>query len=325
MMRAVVGDGVGNAFVTERQIPTPREDEVLMKVSAVGVNRADLLQIVGRYPPPKGTTDVLGLEAAGRLQNGELVSALLTGGGFAEYVAVPKSAILRFPHPAPNSLSSSQLAAIPEAFLAAYHIIFQKGALSENETVLINAAGSGVGTCAIQLAATIPNVKIIACAGSDAKLEVCKNLGAHHTINYHSQGISDTAMKATDGRGVDLVLDCVGATQFKEIARSLSHGGRWVMYGLLSGPKSPEISLAGIVSKHLTVTGTTMRSRSLQDRANIVSSFLEQFGDQVGEQGSLKPVIHKVFRGLDSAPEAFEYMRNNRNTGKLIVSLEQHS
>lgn len=319
MMKAVVGDGKGGIAVVERPIPKPKDGELLLKVAAVGVNRADVMQVKGSYPPPPGTTDILGLEASGYLNNGEPATALLTGGAFAEYVAIPKESILHFPKPVFDRFTFTELAGIPEAFLAAYHTMFQMGRLSQNETVLINAAASGVGTSAIQLASTIPNVTIIACSSNIQKLEHCLASGAHHTINYNTESISKVVSDVSKGVGVHVLLDCVGARQFKENARSLRQDGRWIMYGLLSGARSPDISLAGIIIKRLTIMGTTMRSRPAEYRAAMIRSFIERFGDQFCTGGALHPVIHKEFQGLEAAGEAFKLLESNQSLGKLIV------
>lgn len=318
-MTAIVADGSGGIQVTTRPIPIPNVDEYLIKIAAFGINRADVMQVDGKYPPPPGTTDILGLEAAGHLESGELVGALLKGGGYAEYAVVPKNAVLKFSQEVTHRFSIAQLAGLPEAFLAAYHVMFQVGKLAENESVLINAAGSGVGTSAIQLAATVPTVRIIACAGSDDKLAVCKQLGAHHVINYKHERISDAVKAATNGMGVNLVLDCVAAAQFKENERSLAQEGRWVIYGALSGVKSPDIGLGGILFKRLSITGTTMRSRTTEFRGEMVANFMHRFGRFFSEPGSLHPIVHKEFAGLEACGEALEYMRSNENIGKLIV------
>lgn len=320
-MRAVVPDGNGNAVVTEMPIPSPAPDEVLLKVSAVGVNRADVLQIAGKYAPPPNTTPVLGLEASGYLCDGRRVTALLTGGGFAEYVTVPRSTILPLPPRIMDVYSMSQLAAIPEAFIAAYHVLFDVGKLQPGYTVLINAAASGVGVSALQLAAAVPNVTVIACAGSEYKLDACRELGAHHVINYRTQSMAQAVSSITGGEGIHLAIDCVGACQFREIERSLRKDARWVMYGLLSGAKHESIGLAGIVSKHLTLIGTTLRGRSLAQRGRIVRDFAERFGDQFGRDGSLRPVIHAEYEGLHTAPDAFRDLQNNENIGKLVLTI----
>eukprot|EP00177_Eucheuma_denticulatum_P004709 GFKZ01008553.1.p2 GENE.GFKZ01008553.1~~GFKZ01008553.1.p2 ORF type:complete len:371 (-),score=35.34 GFKZ01008553.1:1164-2276(-) len=321
MMRAIVPNGQGGLNLIERPIPVPQPDQVLVRVSAVGVNRADLLQVAGKYPPPPGTTDILGLEAAGHLESGEPVAALLTGGGFAEYAVAPKSAILQLPPHVTSSLSSVQIAAIPEAYLAAYHVLFQKGQFSENQTVLITAAASGVGSSAIQLAKTVPNASVIASASTQEKIDFCRGLGADHVVNYTQHSISEAVKDFTKGAGVDLVLDCVGAAQFKELERSLKTDGQWVIYGLLSGAKGPEVGLAGIVGRRLTVCGTTLRSRSEEYRGELVRTFSERYGPSFANGGPLRTVVDQTFDGLESTEKAFQYVRDNKAMGKVVVEL----
>lgn len=321
-MRAVVPDGNGGISVAHRPTPVPKEDEVLIKVAAAGVNRADLLQTAGKYPPPPGTTDILGLEVAGYLESGEPVAALLTGGGFAEYAVAPKDAILKFPAHVTSALTLVQLATIPEAFLAAYHILFQKGLFAENQSVLINAAASGVGCSAIQLAKTVENTSVFASASTQEKLEFCRSLGADNVINYTEQSISEVVKETTNGFGVDLALDCVGAEQFKEIERSVKTDGRWVIYGLLSGAKGPQLGLAGIVSKRLTMCGTTIRSRPKDYRGELVQTFSQRFGGAFGDGGQLRTVVDQVFQGLESTKEAFKYVKDNRTMGKVVVQVQ---
>lgn len=320
-MRAIIPNGQGGLTLTDRPTPVPQPDEALIRVSAVGVNRADLLQIAGKYPPPPGTTDIIGLEAAGHLESGEPVAALLTGGGFAEYAVTPKSAILKLPPRVTTSLTSVQMAAIPEAYLAAYHILFQKGQFSENQTVLITAAASGVGSSAIQLAKTVPKASVIASASTQSKIDFCRSLGADHVINYTQHSISEKVQDFTQGAGVDLVLDCVGAAQFRELQRSLKTDGQWVIYGLLSGAKGPDVGLAGIVARRLTVCGTTLRSRSKEYRGELVRTFSELHGPSFADGGPLRAVVDQVFDGLESTEKAFQYVRDNKAMGKVIVKV----
>lgn len=321
IMRAVVSNGKGDVFIEERPIPVPSSNEQLVKVQAIGVNRADLMQMYGKYPPPPGASDVLGLELSGTLECGKPVAAFVSSGAYAEYAAVPKSSILSLSPDVSESLTPVELAAIPEAFVAAYHFLFQKGELSENQTVLINAAASGVGTSAIQLAKTVPNATVIATASTQKKLDFCANLGANHTINYSKDSISEKVQEATKGAGVDLILDCVGANQYMENVRSLKMDGKWVMYGLLSGPKCPDIGLAGIVMKRLTIMGTTLRSRTPEYRGALVREFSDRFGQSFRRTGSLQPIVHRVFHKLESTEEALKYLQSNRNIGKLVIEL----
>lgn len=338
LMRAVQPDGAGSVSVVEVPIPAPSTNARLMKVCAVGVNRADLLQIAGKYPAPKGATATLGLEAAGFLDDGRRATALLTHGAFAEYCLVPRDALLYLNDAAMRGYTMAQLAAIPEAFVAAFHIMFDVGRLQLGQSVLLNAAASGVGVAAIQLAATLPDVTVIASVRSDAKLDLLQRRlsssataaaagSSLHLFNCETHPISDVVAQVTDGRGVHLALDCVGPAQFKHIERALARNGIWVMYGLLSGAKGDRVGLAGIVSKHLSVRGTTLRSRSADDRAGIISRFVDRFGhcfggiDSSSGTASLQPVIHTEMSGLESAADAFKMLENNENVGKIVVTL----
>lgn len=321
-MQAVIADGSGRVRVVTRPRPVPKRGEVLVRVAAAAVNRADLLQAQGKYPPPAGASDVLGLEVAGYLQDDTPVCALLTHGAFAEYAAVPQSAILPFPADVAAAMPLTHLAAIPEAFLAAHHILFQIGNFAPGETVLVHAAASGVGTSVIQLAATVPGSKIIASASTIEKLKFCRTLGAHALVNYTQESLVDAAHKLTNGHGVDLVLDCVGASMFKENVRALRTDGRWVMYGLLSGAKSPELGLAGIVSKRLALTGTTLRSRDSEYRAALIKTFVSRFGKEFTADGSLHVVVDKIYPGLSSVQTALDYMKSNASIGKLVIDVE---
>lgn len=338
LMRAVQPDGAGSVSVVEVPIPAPSANAHLMKVCAVGLNRADLLQIAGKYPAPKGATATLGLEAAGFLDDGRRATALLTHGAFADYCVVPRDALLHLNDATMHAYTMAQLAAIPEAFVAAYHIMFDVGHLQQGQSVLLNAAASGVGVAAIQLAATVPDVTVIASVRSDAKLELLQRrlsssasaaaVGNNsHLFNCETHPISDVVAQVTGGRGVHLALDCVGPAQFKHIERALARNGTWVMYGLLSGAKGDRVGLAGIVSKHLSVRGTTLRSRNADDRAGIISRFIDHFGncfdgtDSGHGAASLQPVIHTEIRGLESAADAFKMLENNENVGKIVVTL----
>lgn len=338
LMRAVQPDGAGSVSIVEVPVPPPPENAHLMKVCAVGVNRADLLQIAGKYPPPRGATATLGLEAAGFLDDGRRATALLTHGAFADYCVVQRDALLHLNAATMHAYTMAQLAAIPEAFVAAYHIMFDVGDLQPGQSVLLNAAASGVGVAAIQLAATLPDVTVIASVRSDDKLDLLQRrlsssataagAGSNlHLFNCETHPISDVVAQVTGGRGVHLALDCVGPAQFKPIERALARNGTWVIYGLLSGAKGDRVGLAGIVSKHLSLRGTTLRSRSSDDRAEIISRFVDRFGhcfsgsDSSSGAASLMPIIHTEICGLESAADAFKMLANNENVGKIVVTL----
>lgn len=321
-MRAIL-PVAGRALVREVPKPTPRDGHLVMRVIAASLNRADLLQLSGNYSPPKGVTDVLGLEAAGLLPDGTLAGALVSGGALADYVSVPNGNILQIP-----SLDPVKLAAVPEAFLVAHHLLFQLGNFSSGQCVLINASGSGIGTAAIQLARTIPNTRIIASARGEAKREMAKRLGAEIVVDptLSPRETSSVVAKVTDGKGVDLILDCVGAEAFRENARSVRTDGTWVLYGLLSGSKSSELTLAPLLGRRIKLIGTTLRSRSDPFKASLISEFSVLHGKHFSsnDEAALKPIISRVYEGLESTEEALEQMRNNENVGKIVIRLDHY-
>lgn len=317
-MRAVVADGSGGAKLVVRPTPTPLEHELLLRVEAASVNRADLMQLSGNYPPPPDATDILGLEAVGLLPDGTRVAALLVAGGLAEYVIVPRNSIFKLPTQLPPVMQ----AAIPEAFVAAYHVLFECGAFAPGQTVLVHAAASGVGTALIQLARTVPDAVVVATAGSSDKLAMCTSLGAHHVVNYREASFADMSMVATAGRGVDLVLDCVGVSHFNENIRALRPEGRWVLYGLLSGARSPQLGLAGLLKKRLTIIATTLRGRDPTQRAAIVNGFASRFAHEFGPGRKLKPIIDRQFDGIETVPEALRYLQSNKTIGTLVVRFD---
>lgn len=343
MMRAVVSDGAGNAVVTERPIPTAGPFEQLVRVRAASLNRADLLQAAGKYMPPPGVTDILGLEMSGTLVCDERVSvtALLYGGAMAEYAVIPHHAIVSLPPATATArLTHTQRAAIPEAFVAAHHTLFDVARVQDGDTVIVNAAASGVGTAALQLLRHCrPRSRVIATTRSPAKREAVRLLGAHHVLHpddtdgliaavraesaSESATVTGAVAVAGTGRrdGADVVLDCAGAAQFRTLAAALRVEGRWVMYGLLSGARSPSLSLAPIVAKRLTLRGVTLRAQTPQQRARAIDSFVSRAGDAFAHRDGLKPVIHTQFEGLDAVGDAFRVMRENENIGKIVLNI----
>lgn len=320
-MRAILADGCGGIMETEQAVPEPKPDEHLLRVRAVGLNRADLLQIAGKYPPPEGTTNILGLEAAGYIQStGQPATSLLTGGALAEYTTVPKSAVIPLPSQVLQNFSMSSLAAIPEAFLTAYHTLFQLADLQPGETVLINAAGSGVGTAAIQLARRIPHVHVIATARTPAKLHLCSRLGAQ-TVVSADEALAARVAEVTNGLGTHVVLDCVGAHQFRDICHSVRMDARWVLYGLLSGGRHAGVSLSPIVIKRIRLMGTSLRGRSPCHRADMIQAFADRFASAFAEEDGLRPVIHAEFSGLGCVQSALDVMRRGENFGKVVVTV----
>lgn len=299
-------------------------DEVLIDVKASAVNRADLSQARGNYPPPPGVTDILGLEASGLIaatgaevenwRAGDRVCCLLPGGGYAQQVAAPVGMLLKLP----EDWTFEQGAAIPEAWLTAYVNLFREGRLQEGETVLMHAGGSGVGTAAIQLARKA-GATVFITAGTEEKLNTARELGASLAINYKEADFAEEIMSFTVGQGVDLVVDPVGATHVGRDLAILREGGRLIVLGLLSGVQA-EINLAHILGKSLHIIGSRLRPRSVDEKIAITQEFANRFWP-LFESGELAPVIDRVFP-LPQANEAHEYVRQDRNTGKVILSLQ---
>lgn len=322
-MRAVVFDQPGAPDVLrvgEAPDPQPAEGELLVKVHATAVNRADLLQRRGAYPPPSGASPILGLELAGEVERpagqwraGDRVMAVVTGGGYAELAAVPAGVAL----PVPAGLSYEQAAAIPEAFLTAYLNLFTLGRLAADEAVLIHAGASGVGTAAIQLARAA-GARVLVTAGSDAKLALCSELGAEVAINYRREAFQERVREATGGRGVDLVLDFVGAPYWEPNLAALATGGRLMLIGFLGGSRG-QIDLGPILTKSLTVAGTTLRRTPLAQKIALARAFAD-FALPRFERGELRPVIDHVYP-LAQAAAAHSALEANQSAGKVVLQV----
>jgi tumor protein p53-inducible protein 3 len=296
---------------------------VEIDVAACALNRADLLQRRGAYPPPTGASDILGLECAGvvravlgdvgALRVGDRVMALLAGGGYAARAVVAHGQVLRIP----NGLSFTQAAAVPEAFLTASEALFSTGELAPGQWVLIHAAAGGVGSAAIQLARSI-GAHVAACVGSSEKAAWVGSLGAELVINYREQDFEALCLDATDGRGVDVVLDFVGATYAERHQRCLAEAGRWVVLGMLGGSEA-KLDLARVLRRRLRVAGLVMRSRSPGDKRAIVERFRQRFLDGF-ERGLFSPQIDRVYP-LSEVRAAHERMERNENLGKIVLSV----
>jgi putative PIG3 family NAD(P)H quinone oxidoreductase len=301
--------------------PVPREDDLLVRVRAAGVNRADLLQRQGRYPPPPGASPILGLELAGEIEAaagswrvGDRVMAVVSGGAYAQRAVVPSQVAMRIP----DGLIFEQAAAIPEAFLTAYLNLFTLGGLTAGETVLIHAGASGVGTAAVQLVKAA-GARAVVTAGTDEKCAFCRDLGADLAINYKTDSFPERVQAFTDGAGVDLALDFIGAPYWSANTACLRRGGRLMLIGFLGGA-SGDINLSAIMTKNLTVTGTTLRATPLDQKARLVSEF-EAFARARFLSGELRPIIDRVY-ALQDAAEAHRRMADNANLGKLILHVE---
>ena len=297
--------------------------EVLVQVGATAVNRADLLQARGGYPPPAGASEILGLEMAGTIvavgedvsgwRVGQRVCALLPGGGYAEWVTVPAGMLM----PLPDGWSWAAGAAVPEVWFTAFVNLFQEGNLQPGERVLIHAGASGVGTAAIQLA-RVSGAEALVTAGAAHKLHVCRELGATVAINYKEEDFQEVVMAATNNEGVDLILDPVGGPYLARNLALLRRFGRLVSIGLLGGPMG-EFNMALLLRNRLRVIGSTLRSRPIVEKINITRQFEERFWPLL-RAGQLKPILDKTF-AIEEAQAAHAYVAQNRNIGKVILAV----
>jgi putative PIG3 family NAD(P)H quinone oxidoreductase len=304
--------------------PVPGPGEIAIDIHASALNRADLLQRRGLYPPPPGTTDILGMECAGVVSAlgpgcvgtfalGERAMALLGGGGYAERVVVPEALAMKVP----SVLSFEQAAAIPEAFLTAREALLVAGRLAARETVLIHAAAGGVGSAAVQLARSL-GARVFATAGGEAKCDWVRALGADLVIDYKSRDFAAVIAQESGGRGVDVILDFVGAAYAEQHAACLAQQGRHVLLGLLGGAQM-SLNLGRLMNKRQTLVGITMRGRSVLEKIELSRAFshatLPLFGD-----GRLKPLLDSVF-SLKDVARAHERMEANLNLGKIVLQV----
>ncbi|WP_026074144.1 NAD(P)H-quinone oxidoreductase [Brevibacillus massiliensis] len=322
-MKAVLVDQESKRlYIGEWEEPAISADDLLVKVEATALNRADLAQRRGSYPPPPGASPILGLEMAGVVeqvganvsgwQPGDRVFALLPGGGYAERVSVPAAMAMRIP----EGMSFEQAAAIPEVFLTAYLNLFLLGGLKSGETVLIHAGASGVGTAAIQLAREAGATSIVT-AGSEEKRAACLQLGASLAIDYKRGPFAPLVREATEGKGVNLILDLVGASHLEQNVESLALEGSLILIGLVGGSKVENFHLSTVLMRRLRIIGSTLRSLPLARKIELTEQFsafaLPRFTD-----GRLKPIIDSVWE-MAEVNEAHQYMEKNQNIGKIIL------
>ena len=303
-------------------VPEAGQGEILIKVSAAGVNRPDVAQRLGTYPVPPGASPIPGLEVSGevvacgdgatKFSAGDQVCALVNGGGYAEYVAVPDGQCL----PIPDGLSNIEAAALPETFFTVWTNVFERGALKSGESFLVHGGSSGIGTTAIQLAKS-RGATVYATAGSAEKCRACEDLGADLAVNYRQEDFVEVLRKATDGRGVDVILDMVGGDYVPRNAELAALYGRIVIIATLRG-KSSEISLIPILMKCLVVTGSVLRPRTDAEKAAIAASLLEHAWPLI-EAGTVKPVIHSTF-SLEDVAKAHELMESSKHIGKIVLT-----
>ena len=307
----------------ERPIPEPADGEVLVKVAAAGVNRPDIFQRRGRYPPPPGVTDIPGLEIAGTIERigphvhgfgvGDAVCALVAGGGYAAFCTAPAPQCL----PIPRGLDLTTAAAIPETFFTVWHNVFERGRLQAGESLLVHGGSSGIGTTAIQLAHA-RGARVFTTAGSAEKCAACQRLGAERAIDYRTEDFVAVVKQATEGRGVDVILDMIGGEYFARNIDALALEGRLVEIATLAGVKA-EVNIQTIMQRRLTVTGSTLRARPIADKGVIAASVRTQVWPLL-ESGIVKPIIFKTFPLRDAAA-AHALMESSQHIGKIVLTI----
>ncbi|QJE01340.1 NAD(P)H-quinone oxidoreductase [Massilia forsythiae] len=327
-MRAIEITHPGPADVLqacERPLPVLKPGEVLIRVIAAGVNRPDVFQRLGQYPVPPGASDLPGLEVAGEIVDGELgdsgfargdlVCALVQGGGYAEYCAAPLAQCL----PVPEGLSPLEAASLPETFFTVWSNVFQRAGLKDDETLLVQGGSSGIGVTAIQLARALGH-RVFATAGSREKCEACEALGAERAINYKDEDFTAVVKELTGGKGVDVVLDMVGGDYVAREIACLADDGRIVVIALLGGAKA-EVDLGQVLRRRLTLTGSTLRPRPVAFKARVAAELRAQVWPLFAA-GKIKPVIHRVFP-LEQAAAAHALMESSAHVGKIMLSVAE--
>jgi len=327
-MKAIVISRPGGPEVLqleERPKPLITPNEVLVKVAAAGINRPDVYQRKGNYPPPKGAPqDIPGLEIAGTITDigasvirwkiGDKVCALVMGGGYAEYCSVPEGQCL----PVPSNLSFVEAASLPETFFTVWSNVFDRAQLKPAESLLVHGGSSGIGVAAIQMAAALGS-KVYVTAGSDEKCKFCESLGAAKAINYKTDNFPEAIKQLTNGIGVDVILDMIGGDYTPGNIASLAEEGRLVLINAMNG-KDVDIDLAQVMRKRLIITGSMLRSREIEFKSAIARK-LEKHIWPLIESGKIKPIIHAVFPAIE-ASKAHELMESSEHVGKIVLSFE---
>ena len=325
MMKAIVApqpDGAEELALVERPVPRVGPGEVLIKVAAAGVNRPDILQRRGLYPPPPGAPDILGLELSGEIVEagpgaepfiGQQVCALVAGGGYAEYCAAPAGTCL----PVPDALTMVEAAAIPETLFTVWVNLFERGFAADGDWVLVHGGTSGIGTMAISLGRVF-GLKVIVTCGSDAKCAAAMDVGAEAAINYREQDFVEVVRRLTDGQGVAAVLDMVGGDYLPRNLRALADDGRHVSIAFQRGAKA-ELSIPDIMRRRLMLTGSTLRPRSVEFKTMVADEIAKTVWPYV-EGGRLKPVIDRTFAFGDAA-EAHARMEAGEHVGKIVLEV----
>ncbi|UOF00123.1 NAD(P)H-quinone oxidoreductase [Bdellovibrio reynosensis] len=311
--------------IVERPRPEPGPKEVVIEVHAAGVNRPDCAQRQGTYPPPPGASDILGLEVSGRIvaigkevkrwKVGDFICALVNGGGYAEYVAVPEGQCL----PIPDDMDLVQAAALPETFFTVWTNVFESAGLKNGESILIHGGSGGIGTTAIQLAHAF-GAKVFTTVGKEESVAQCKELGANVVIEYKKEDFVTVIKDQTAGKGVDVILDMVGGEYFRRNLTCLSLKGRLVQIATIQGA-AVELDLRVMMAKRLTLMGSTLRPRSSEEKTKIADSLLQRVWPLLND-GRLQPVIYKTFP-LSQVKEAHELMESSAHTGKIVLLVKK--
>jgi putative PIG3 family NAD(P)H quinone oxidoreductase len=304
-----------------RPLPVAGAGEVLVRVAAAGVNRPDIMQRQGMYSPPPGVSDIPGLEIAGtvvavgpevsRWNVGDTVCALVAGGGYAEYCAAPAPQCLPFP----KGLDAVAAAALPETFFTVWANVFGRARLEPGETLLVHGGSSGIGTAAIQIASRL-GARVMVTAGSAEKCTACEDLGAERAVNYRDEDFVDAAKAFSGGHGVNVILDMVGGDYVARNIAALAHGGRIASIAFLQGSKV-EVDLMPLLMKHLTITASTLRPQTIEQKGEIANALEERIWPLI-EAGDIKPVIDTIFPLADAA-EAHRLMESSRHIGKIML------
>ena len=307
----------------ERPMPTLKAGEVLIKVHAAGVNRPDVLQRTGNYPVPPGASDIPGLEVAGEIvdgdlagstfKKGDLVCALVQGGGYAEYCAAPIAQCL----PVPKGLTALEAASLPETFFTVYSNLFERAKLSGDETLLVQGGSSGIGVTAVQMARALGH-RVFATAGSDDKCRACESLGAERGINYRSEDFAEVVKAATGGKGADVILDMVAGDYVAREIDCLADDGRLVVIALLGGATG-KIDFGHIMRRRLTITGSTLRPRPVAFKQMVADKLRQRIWPLI-ESGQIKPVIFQTFP-FDQAAQAHALMETSTHVGKIMLTV----
>lgn len=313
--------GPENLVPVRRPVPQPENGEILIRVAAAGVNRPDLMQRAGDYPAPPGASDIPGLEVSGtvaacgagtqRYRQGESVCALIAGGGYAEFCAVPEAQVLPFP----QSYTAAEASALPETFFTVWTNLFERGRLQAGERLLVHGGSSGIGTAAIQLAATL-GIRVFATAGSPEKCTACRDLGAELAINYRNEDFVKAVKAVTGGEGVDVVLDMVGGEYVQRNLSCLRAEGRLVQIAFLDRPKIT-LNLAPVMLKRLTITGSTLRAQSVASKRRIAAALEKEVWPLLSAR-TIAPVIDSSFPLVEAA-KAHTRMESSEHIGKIIL------